>query len=133
MGLVTGVTKQVEIPHEPNEWMVLRKLSWKQLEAASDVKTAAQLEQMKRLGGDLISAMQKAAGDRQQAPGDAYDRAVVLAGGIVQWSYEPAVSGETIYQLDEETAAWAFREILGLNAPRTDDERLNGSSPSTSA
>ena len=125
MAIVKGITKRAEIPHEPGEWMELRRLSWRQLEQASDAQSDAALQRIKKLGGDLIGALRGLAGDQEQNPAAKYDRAVVLKSGIVNWSYNVPVTPENIDDLDKETADWAVEEILGMHAPRTEEERKN--------
>lgn len=125
MALASKQTTRVDIPHEENQWMDLRRLSWRQLEAASDAVTDANLERIKRLGGDLLRAMQGAASGQQQAPESAYDRAAVLGAGIVRWSYDVPVSPQAIDDLDEATAAWAVHEILALGKLRTEEQQKN--------
>lgn len=128
MALVSRITKRVEIPHEPGEWMEFRKLSWKQLEEASDVTSDAMFDKMKKMGGDIISAL-KSLEEKESQPQNSnakYDRDTVLQKGIAKWSYSDALNGGTIGLLDEETASWAFDEILSLNQPRTEEETKNG-------
>lgn len=126
MAIITNITRQVEIPHEPGEHMTFRRLSWRQLEQASDKASESALTRIKAMGGDLLKAIQGAAGEQAQDPAATYDRATILNMGIVAWSYDDPVTPENIDLLDEETAAWAFREILALNAPRTEADRKNG-------
>lgn len=125
MAIVKGITKRAEIPHEPGEWMELRRLSWRQLEQASDAQSDAALDRMKRLGGDLLKALRDTVSNQEQNPTAKYDQAAVLKSGIVNWSYNVPVTPENIDDLDKETADWAVEEILGMHAPRTEEERKN--------
>lgn len=125
MALVNNITKRLEIPHESGEWMEIKKLSWAQLEAASDVASMAALERIGKMGGDVIAAIKGATVDQERAPGSEYDKAAVLKSGILRWSYDAKVTTDTINQLDKETADWAFEQILGLNKPRTEEETKN--------
>ncbi len=125
MALVTNITKKVDIPHEEGEWMEFRKLSWKQLEHASDVSTDALMERMKKMGGDILKALTNSTKEQEQDPASKYDRATVLRKGIARWSYEEKVNPDNLDSLDEETAAWAFKEILSLNNPRSEEETKN--------
>ena len=112
--IVKSITKQVDIPHEPGEWMLFRKLSWRQLDEASDLASDASFARIKRMGAEMIKALRSSA----IPPPDnveSYDRAYVLNAGIVKWSYEDDVNKENIDGLDEATAAWAYAEILKLN------------------
>jgi len=81
---------------------------------------------MKKMGGDIINALQEVGREQKQDPAAKYDKGTVLGWGIVKWSYDAEVSKENIDALDEKTADWAFREILSLNEPRTEDEQKNG-------
>lgn len=125
MALVTNVIKRVDIPHEENEWMELRKLSWKQREKASDVSSDAILSRMKQMGGDIIKAFRETTQEQEADPSKGYDRATILYMGIARWSYDAKIDHGTIDDLDEETAAWAFKEILDMNKPRTEEETKN--------
>lgn len=124
--LITDVAKRVDIPHELGEWMELKRLSWRQLEVAAEVGSDEALKRIKKLGGDMLSALQKFGGQQERDPSTRYDRGTVLQAGIVRWSYDAEVNKKSIDSLDEETAEWAFQEILSLNKPRTEEERKNG-------
>ncbi len=125
MALVTNITKRAEIPHEPGEFMEFKKLSWKQLEHAQEISSDALMAKMKSMGGDLIQAFTKNAQEEKADPSKSYDRDYILQKGIVKWSYDAEVSPDNISDLDEETAVWAFKEILDMNLPRTEDEAKN--------
>lgn len=125
MALVTNITKRVDIPHEEGEWMEFKKLSWRQLETASEVSTNALFDRMKKLGGDLLAALRDLDAKQEQSSQAKYDRATVLRAGIANWSYDAKVNPDTVESLDEETAVWAFNEILSLNKPRPEEERKN--------
>lgn len=125
MALVSGITKRVDIPHEPDEWMEFRKLSWRQMELANEIAMEDSLKRVKSLGGDMLKALRESATQQNQPEGQQYDRAAVLQAGIVRWSYDAEVTNENIDLLDEETAVWAFGEILELNAPRDEADRKN--------
>lgn len=124
MALV-GITKRVEIPHEPGEWMEIKKLSWKQLEKAQELATDALMAKMKNMGGDMVKALRDSTTEQTADPSKSYDREIVLRLGIAKWSYEARLEPDTIAELDEETASWAFKEILDLNKPRTEEEAKN--------
>lgn len=125
MAIVTDTTRRIAIPHEPNEWLEVRRLSWRQLEMAAEVQTESMLKRLKAMGGDLVKALQKAGKEQEQDPTAKYDRGTVLQAGIIRWSYSAETTKANIDALDEETAAWAFKEILALNNPRTEEERKN--------
>ena len=117
--IVKNITKKCDIPHEADEWMIFRRLTWKQLEEASDVSSDASFERIKKMGPEIMSALSKQATATSATA--TYDRATILYKGIVKWSYEDEVSHDNIDALDDATANWAFHEILALN----DDEIKN--------
>lgn len=127
-----GVTKTAEIPHEPGEWIEVKLLGWKELEAARRARMRQSFENIREMGPDLYRQMQESRSDN--GPTDVmqqYDQGVVLERGIVGWSYGEPVTPETIGQLDPVTAEWAARTIVGADAEREDD-RKNGSGSFTS-
>lgn len=140
LALRSTVTRQVEIPHEPGEWMELRQLGWQALEQAQNAQQRAWLANVKEIGADFFNEMQAAAAKAREgvvvaddAPADpmaAYDQGTVLRAGIVKWSYSEPVTPENIALLDPVTAAWAAREIVGRL--ETEEARKNGSGSSTS-
>ena len=124
--LVGNQSKRVEIPHEKDEWMELKKLSWRQMEIAEEIQTDLLLKRMKSMGADMVKALRDAVkGKEEQDPFKRYDKSTVLDVGIVKWSYEAEITKENIETLDEVTADWAFKEILSLNKTRTDEEVKN--------
>ena len=127
MALVTNLSKKVDIPHEKDEWMELKKLSWRQLEIAEEIQTDEVLTRMKKMGADMVKALRDAVGKNkeEQDPFKRYDKSTVLLVGISKWSYETELNKESIETLDDETADWAFREILSLNKSRTEEETKN--------
>lgn len=125
MAIITNITRRAPVPHEPGEWLDIKRLSWRQLEHADSVQQDKLLPQMKKMGGDLIGALRDVGKKQEQDPVAKYDRGTVLEAGIAGWSYDAQVNKENIDALDEATADWAFREILALNEPRTEEEKKN--------
>ena len=132
MGVLTGYTKRVEIPHEPGQWVEIRQLSKRQKEKAADAKTEVALLKAKAMGPELMASLQNAQPTAiVRDPGlDAYDWVTVLGFGIAAWSYAESVTVENIEALDETTADWAFKTIQAFSGPPTEDERKNDSPPS---
>lgn len=125
MALVTEVTKRVDIPGEPEQWLQIRKLSWRKLEQASDVQTDVQFARIKRIGRDALAAVRSSTEGQQIDPNTAYDQGEVLKLGIVAWSYDAPLTAENLDALDANTADWAFGEIMSLSKPRTEAETKN--------
>src|SRR5690349_15613350 len=87
--------KRYDIPHEPGQWMRIRPLK------ASD-------ESLRQK--DFATNV-----DRELA---------ILEAIIIEWSYEPAPSAETIADLDRPTLYWLDQVVLPeLNDPRSDSEK----------
>jgi hypothetical protein len=123
--LITDKTRKVDIPHEPGEWVEIKKLSWRQLTLAADIQTDETIARLKKMGGDLFKSLSNEKAKQETNPALQYDRGFVLEAGISRWSYDAEVSKKNIESLDEQTAAWLFEEILDLNEPMTDEERKN--------
>jgi len=130
MALVKHISARVEIPHEDGEWLQVRKLSRKELQDARDLAAAKMRQTWREMTGDVITAIQGLRRvDAEAAEADpfaGYDEEVVLKAGIIDWSY-PDKRVNPYEQLDEETATWAYQEVLkfsGIGAG--EDERKNG-------
>lgn len=124
MGLVTGITRRVEVPGEDGAWLELRMLSWLQIDEAKRVRLAQLVDQMKLLSGVQLPESSSPA---EADPFDSLDRLTLLRLGVVSWSYGEQVAPE---ELDQATATWAARQVYELAVP-TDVESKKHSSPST--
>ena len=128
MGLVKGINWEKEIPHEEGQKMTFRRLSWAQLEEAAEINKRNTFADIKSMGADAVRALGemreelKAAKEEQ---GNTYDKRTVLNAGIVAWTYPENVNPENIGLLDEETAEWAFQEIVNAHKARTEKQRKN--------
>ncbi|MPZ13982.1 MAG: hypothetical protein GEU73_06095 [Chloroflexi bacterium] len=133
MGLVRGITRRVELPSEPGEWIEVRLLSWVERKEAREVRLSAIIRDAHALGPELRASIRETQQDSSgQAPVDplaAYDHETVLTRGIVAWSFDAEVSPETIRLLDEPTALVALRAILQIDT-ESEADRKNGSSRS---
>jgi hypothetical protein len=133
MGLVTGITKRTEVPHEAGQWIELRVLSWLRLEDARRKKMNALAGYMRELGeGAAHLGRKNGAPPVEDGAEDrlvGYDIGSLLRGGIVGWSYG-AFNVAQIEDLDEQTAEWAARELLAMSQPQERDVKAPAS-PST--
>ncbi len=145
--------ERIDLPHEPGEWIEIRKLSGTQLQHAQAAKRHEGVQNMRELGADIAQAViaaqrgdstngniSKADVDAARAENDAdplaaYDRRTLLLEGIVGWSYKDNTSAKSIPvtpqnidDLDEETMQFI---ALALVKRRTDAERGEDSEPST--
>jgi hypothetical protein len=113
--LIKSVTKTLPIPHEPEQTITIRKLSFVECEAAQVEKQRKALQMARAMGGDLMKVMQEAASTQVDQPtSTSYDVNEVLCAGIVGWSYDEPVSRENVGCLDSTTARWAFEQIVLL-------------------
>lgn len=137
--MITRMTRKIELPHEPGQWVEIRPLSWRKLQDARDSRVRELAKQMQSLGRDVLDALPK--GDRSEAPSaeqetpasllNAYSLGALLRAGIVAWSYDEPVSGETIDELDEQTAQLIARELV-LPVKRSMEQQLENFFASTS-
>lgn len=125
MGLIIGILEKKNIPHEPGEFMEIRKLSWMELEEARQCRQDKALETVKKLQGMTLPTAARSA-DLAADPFESCDLATLLRLGIVAWSY-PASVKDNIEMLDETTAQWAAREVYCLAVSERPNS-LNGSS-----
>ena len=143
--LTIGITKELEIPHEPGETITIRKLSWKQLANARKERQEAVFATVKAMGGEVLSALpsrcSKGCGEEKHQgacpppeeradpsgvdPTNEYDHGTLLQTGIVSWSYEKPANVGNIDDLDEVTAKWAVAEIVAYNTAPSEGERKN--------
>lgn len=136
MALVRGQTLRLDIPHEPGEWVTIKKLPWGLLDGARETRTRAVIERAKVMGPELMASLRDAGNreDVQQALADdvdEYDRGFLFDHGIAEWSYDAPITEAS--DLDEVTADWLAREIVRFNSRvRTEAEQLDAMLPSTS-
>lgn len=126
MGLVSQITKPLEVPGETGATIDIRMLSWLTLDKAKRIRLGELAEISKMLAG-VQGSFPTPAADAQRDRLAEYDKGTLLKHGIVSWSY-----GETIdiEQLDGPTAEFAARAILDYSLPG-EAQSKGGSSPST--
>lgn len=130
--LTSRVTKQVDIPHEPGEWLTIRMLPGKKLDEAREERERAVFGKLRALGGEVLRETQGMS--RREArevleadPLEQYDIDVLLRAGIVGWSYEERFSPTVTEDLDEYTRRWAAEEILAFSRQTIDEEARKNS------
>ena len=121
--------------------VTVQKLSARALEKAREARTVSQAAPLRAMGGDILKAMRSESMDEAAASlrakratlegakkerYDAHDRFTVLQSGIVRWRGAdlPAVSQESIEDLDEDSAQKLHEEILDLSLPPIDPAEL---------
>ena len=135
--IVQTKTERVDVPGEPGEFIVVRRLMWKQLEEARLVRSLAQLRRFLALPAEERSRLQAEEAARAQQskeesdkkdvdPLHGCDKETLLRAGIESWSYAvPLPDG--VLQLDPRTAQWAAEQIVALSPEgATEADRKNG-------
>lgn len=153
MALVTSITDRRPIPHEPGEWVVIRKLSGKQLRRSAEARADAGLDYIKKLGGpDAARAFRKLHEQTEalgvvpdaQLPAEysddellsTFDRETTLRFGVASWSYAAAVDDDTLAQLDDVTERWLTLAILrysDVKRRESETEKNGDTAPSTAS
>ena len=139
MGLVIGQTRTVDLPDDPGESVVIRKLSHRKLSDAAAAQQSQGIGFMREIGGDLMQALRNAAADkiekiqkRQEASLSNYHRDTLLEKGIVSWTLTPSITDsnrvEVLGELDEPTALFLSSAIFDFSRPETPAEA--GEAPS---
>ncbi len=123
MAIVTDESTRFPIPHEPDEWMMLKRLSAVQMDIADQAGTAKVMERiapiMAALGPD---APKQALADVAEADPDdiktrraAYDPETLINMALTGWSYDEEVEYATVSQLDTATRDWLWDTIVQEN------------------
>jgi hypothetical protein len=142
MGLVIGMTKNVELPNDDGESAIIRKLSHRKLSEASAKQQSQGIGFMRELGAELMTALRNEDSSKldriqktQEASLSNYDRDSILEKGIVSWTLTPGIGDtnrtEVIGELDERTAAFLAEAIFEFSRPETEQESGNGQSGSS--
>ena len=154
-----GINKKLDLPHEAGEWIEIRKVSSGYVDAARDIASRKAQRGIKDMGGianltsndlkrcpkcdaQLIEGHQCnpldvfAKEEREANPSvvgaTLLDRKTMLNAGIIGWSAEVKVGEESIADLDETTAYWAFQEIVNyVNETQTVEAKKGGTKSST--
>ena len=119
------------MPHELDEWVEIRRLSWTQLEEALRVRVKRAADTIQGFGGSFVNAVVEArteiektaaessdsvAKEKESSPEvDDYDLGLMLEYGIVAWSYEQEVTPELTRELDQTTAEFLREKIFEFN------------------
>ena len=98
-----GITKKLDLPHEPGEWVEIRPLSWRQVNAIRDIDDENEIT------------------------------CYVLSQAIVGWSYGEPVTPETLDRLDAETAVFVIDKLRPGRQKKeeAEEDRKNVSDSST--
>jgi len=106
-----------DIPHEPGEWVMLRKLSGSEMDEADQENTRKVMERLAPILKDLDSTQAQAQAAAQD-PNDiktrraTYDPGVLIKHALVGWSYAEEPDGSPSDMLDAITRDWLWDTIV---------------------
>lgn len=135
-------TRRLDLPHEAGQYVEVRYLSHTALGRAREAATSSSFKALKEMGAEIAGLATQNASQAEIAEARAanaaantnplagFDRNTLLFEGIVGWSYDAPVTRDNIDDLDEETAQYVAEQLVPK--PRTEADRLNGSSGSIS-
>lgn len=130
--IVTGITKRVELPHEPGEWIEIRQLGHVALRKAREAKLDRLFSMAKAAGKDVLAALPQSRPNSQTDQVGAednllssYDEDMLLRLSIVAWSYPESVTKENLDALDQVTVKVVLDAIIGDFLPATQVEQKN--------
>lgn len=118
--------------------VVIRKLSFRSLEKASDARQAALGKTMRNIGADNIKALGVGEDARPEKPKvfdpvaihkarlNSYDKETVVLAGVESWS-DPKPISEVIGDLDEPTVTFLFEEIMSISLGPISEEEWKAS------
>lgn len=154
-----GLTKRLDHPHEPGEWVVIRKVSSSYLDLARETFSRRSARSVREMGGlagmPNIKRCPKCGGQQEDGhecnPLDVFakeereispsavdaaslDRKVMLNAAITSWSSDEEVNEESVGDLTEFSADWLFREIVSfVNEDMTAEAKKETTKPSSSS
>ena len=106
-------------PTEEGIWIEFAELGWMSKQQARTARQHDQFAGIRHMGGEVFREITRVdpAEIRRQTeaetdPHDVYDTYTILMQGIVSWNYPEPCNPDAIVRLDDETMAWAKREIL---------------------
>lgn len=108
---------EITIPHEPDQWIGFKPLSWSEKKAAIEARQLRAFAALSGLSADVIKALPQQNKQVEPNPWEELaemDQGYTLHHSIVAWSYKAEVTPENIDALDAETADWAFEHAVKL-------------------
>lgn len=127
---IAGRTISVAVPHEEGVEFTLRSLGHKVLRNAAKAylkditKDIADIDISKLRDAIKTGDLDQDVGGKSDTDSDyGYDPDMVLEAGIVSWTYEQAVNPQTIGELDQTTADWAFRQIIDMSRRKSAERK----------
>jgi hypothetical protein len=119
------VTLRIPMPGDPEQFVTIRKLAPKHLNAAAKVTQMESLAALKEIGGAFFLKELQALGGEQVAlaavaadPLQKFDRLTLVEHGVTGWTYEHEPTRAFLEDnLDDDTLTALAREVLKLAKP----------------
>lgn len=120
MAIITDHSDRYNHPHEPDQWVMLKRLSGAQMDEADYTNTTKVLERL----GPIMAAMgpeatqQSQAQAKDQDPNDiktrrsGYDPGVLIKYAVTGWSYPEEPDDNPADMLDAITRDWLWDTIV---------------------
>jgi hypothetical protein len=118
--------KTLEIPFDPPHTVTIQRLAGRHLAQAAMENQLNSIDTFRKMGGAAfqkeLNAIRETeqAGDKPVAAPDpmaGYDQGVLIAHGVVAWSYEDPLTREALADLTDEASEFFAREVLRLSKP----------------
>ena len=121
MAIITDETDQYGIPHEPGEWVELKKLSGRQMDKAEEIVGTKAIKSlgpvMQELQGiDLPEPKAKTPEQERAAWRERYDPEFLIKTALVKWSYTEELPDNPEEILDGITRDWLWEFIVEQNS-----------------
>ncbi len=135
MAIITNETIRHDIPHEPGEWVELKRLSGSQMDKAEEIVGTKAIQRlgpvMQELQGiDLPEPKQKTPEQERATWRERYDPEFLINEALACWSYSDAIPDNPGAVLDGVTRDWLWDTIVLVNT--RPPESSPGGEPSSS-
>lgn len=119
MGLIDYSGTQMDIPHEPGEWVKLRLLTGREMDLAQEARSDRLIDRVAGMG-DALMGLRTPTSD--QRPDDSlesrrqvYDPDPLINSALVGWSYDADPGDDPAGLLDARTRDWLWGVIVEAN------------------
>ena len=125
MSLMHKVTKRVDLPDEPGQWIEMRMPSLAILERAQRARQREALAMFIEFDLSRVQGLSRPETERQDA--EDYDWQSLLISCIIAWSYTESLTPENIAELDAATVKLLVATLLPAES-KEDQKKGSGSS-----
>lgn len=135
MAIITDESTRYPIPHEPDQWVMLKKLTGSQMDEADQVNTASVMKRLAPVMKELDQVQAQAQADAQDKTDikvrrAGYDPNTLIKYAVTGWSYPEEPDDNPADMLDAITRDWLWDTIIMENTRAP--ESSPGGEPSSS-